>query len=45
MSTSQHSDEEVESMYEKMMGSVNGQDYLAVIEDWNAVVGEARQEK
>ena len=46
MPTSGHDDSEVELMYEKleeMIKKQKGTDYLVVMGDWNAVVGEGTQ--
>ena len=47
MPTSTHSDEEVEDVYEQLeelMAAQKGSDYLVVMGDWNAIVGEGREE-
>ena len=47
MPTSPHSDEEVEAVYEKLeqlSQNVKGTEYLIVMGDWNAVVGEQKEE-
>ena len=47
MPTSAHSDEEVEAVYEKLeqlSQNVKGTEYLIVMGDWNAVVGEQKEE-
>ena len=47
MPTSDHSDEEVEELYEEMerlIGKEKGNDYLVIMGDWNAVVGEEKDE-
>ena len=47
MPTSNHSDEEVEDAYEQLeelMAAQKGSDYLVVMGDWNAIVGEGREE-
>ena len=47
MPTSTHSDEEVEAVYEKLeqiSQNVKRTDYLIVMDDWNAVVGEQKEE-
>jgi exonuclease III len=47
MPTSDHSDEEVEELYEEMEGLIakeKGNDYLVILGDWNAVVGEEKVE-
>jgi exonuclease III len=48
MPTTSHDYEEVEKLYEKlseMMKKVKGTDYLVVMGDWNAVVGEETENK
>lgn len=48
MPTSDHKDEEVELMYEKLeeiLATLKGTDYVVIMGDWNAVVGEGRDEK
>lgn len=45
MPTSQHRDEEIDDMYEEieeLMKQEKGSDYMVVMGDWNAVVGEGR---
>jgi len=45
MPTSEHNDEEIEKMYEQIEEVVDrqkGSDYVIVMGDWNAVVGEGR---
>jgi len=45
--TSTHSDEEVEAVYEKleqMSQNVKGKEYLIIMGDWNAVVGDQKEE-
>ena len=45
MPTSQHEDKEIEDMYEhieELMDQERGNDYLVIMGDWNAVVGEGR---
>ena len=47
MPTSDHSDEEVEDVYEQieeLVTAQKGNDYLVIMGDWNAVVGEGREE-
>ena len=47
MSTSSHSDEEVEAVYDKLeqlSQNVKGTEYLIVMGDWNATVGEQKEE-
>src|SRR5580698_3108104 len=47
MPTSDHSDEEVEDVYEQieeLVAAQKGNDYLVIMGDWNAVVGEGREE-
>src|SRR5580658_10458105 len=47
MPTSEHSDEEVEEMYEQLeelMSEQKGSDHVVVMGDWNAIVGEGRDE-
>ena len=46
--TTGHDDEEVENLYEaleELIDKEKGKDYLVVMGDWNAVVGEGRDEK
>jgi len=48
MPTTDHEDEEVEMMYEKleeMLTKQKGSDYVVIMGDWNAVVGEGRDER
>ena len=48
MPTSDHEDEEVEELYEELeelMDKEKGNDYLVILGDWNAVVGEGRDGK
>lgn len=48
MPTSDHSEEEVEELYEEMevlIEKEKGNDYLVVMGDWNAVVGEGKDDK
>ena len=48
MPPSDHEDEEVEALYEEleeMIDKEKGADYLIVMGDWNAVVGEGRDDK
>ena len=48
MPTSSHTEEEVDKMYEimeQLMDNVKGTNYLVVMGDWNAVVGEGQEEK
>lgn len=45
MPTSDYEDEEVEDIYEQMeelIGSGRGNEYLVIMGDWNAVVGEGK---
>jgi len=47
MPTSEHSDEEVEEMYEQLeelMSEQKGSDHVVIVGDWNAIVGEGRDE-
>ena len=47
MPTSTHDEEEVDAMYEKIercLENIKGTDYVVVMGDWNAVVGEGEQE-
>jgi hypothetical protein len=47
MPTSEHSDDEVEVMYEKLeelLREQKGSDYVVIMGDWNAMVGEGREE-
>ena len=47
MPTSEHSDEEVEKVYEQLeelLKEQKGSDYVVIMGDWNAVVGEGREE-
>src|SRR5580692_11321670 len=47
MPTSEHSDEEVEEMYEQLeelMSELKGSDHVVIMGDWNAIVGEGRDE-
>jgi exonuclease III len=46
MPTTSHEDEEIEEMYEtleKIIKQVKGTEYLVVMGDWNAIVGEGRE--
>src|SRR6218665_1769165 len=48
MPTTGHSDEEEEDIYEQMHELIDeekGNDYLVVMGDWNAIVGETRDDK
>jgi len=48
MPTSQHSDQEIEEIYEsieELLKDENADDYLVIMGDWNAVVGEGKEEK
>ena len=48
MPTSAHEDEEVDEIYdriEELMAKENGKDYVVIMGDWNAVVGEGREGK
>ena len=43
MPTSEHSDEEVDEMYEQLeelMSEQKGSDHVAIMGDWNAIVSE-----
>ena len=47
MPTTGHDDEEVDTMYEKLqelVGAQIGSDHVVITGDWNAVVGEGRDE-
>ena len=47
MPTPTHRDEEVDAVYEKLeqiSQTVKGREYLIVMGDWNAVVGEQKEE-
>jgi len=48
MPTKEHTDEEIEEMYERIeelfSRETKGKDYTVVTGDWNAVVGETREE-
>ena len=47
MPTSTHSDEEMDAVYEKLeqiSQTFKGREYLIVMGDWNAVIGEQREE-
>lgn len=48
MPTSDYDDEDVEKVYdeiEELMNKGKGREYVAIVGDWNAVVGEGREEK
>ena len=48
MPTSVHSEEDVDEVYnklEELIKKVKGTDYLVIMGDWNAVVGEGKEEK
>ena len=48
MPTSAHEDEEVNEVYnmiEEIVAKEKGRDYLVIMGDWNAVVGEGREGK
>ncbi len=48
MPTSSHAEEEVDRMYvmiEQVMDRVKGTDYLVIMGDWNAVVGEGQEQR
>jgi endonuclease/exonuclease/phosphatase family metal-dependent hydrolase len=45
MPTSQHEDSEIEEMYEEiedLINNENGEDYIVVMGDWNAILGEGK---
>jgi Reverse transcriptase (RNA-dependent DNA polymerase)/Endonuclease/Exonuclease/phosphatase family len=47
MPTTAHKDEEVDDIYEEIerrLGNIKGTDYVVVMGDWNAVVGEGEQD-
>lgn len=48
MPTADHAEDEVEGLYEELeelIAKEKGKDYLIIMGDWNAVVGEGRDEK
>jgi len=47
MPTSEHDEEEVNDLYERlesMLQETRGDDYVTILGDWNAVVGEGKDE-
>ena len=48
MPTTEHKDEETDAMYERIEGLLDketkGKDYTMVIGDWNAVIGEGKED-
>ena len=49
MTTSDHDEEEIDEMYDKteelLETETKGKDYTLIMDDWNVVVGEGKEEK